>query len=257
MISIKTDAEVKSMREAGQITASVLNIACNAVTAGISTLEIDQLIGKELAARGAKSASLGYTNGNNKIPFPANACISLNDEIVHGIPSETRIINSGDIVSIDLVAVYDGLMADSTRTVVVGEVSSAVTCLVNETKIALNKGIEQAIDGNRVGNISAAIEKHAKKFGFGIVRELVGHGIGREMHEQPNIPNWGKASDGPILKAGMTIAIEPMLMLGGEQLRMAKDGWTILTADGKYAAHWEHTILVTKNNPEVLTELRK
>ncbi|MDR2668282.1 MAG: type I methionyl aminopeptidase [Puniceicoccales bacterium] len=255
MIKIKTEEEIVAMRRAGRVTADVLQVVCAAVIAGISTGELDKMVGEELRLRGARSACLGY--GGSKCPFPANACISVNDEVVHGIPSDGRTVCDGDIVSIDLVAIVDGFMGDSTITVAVGEVDDEVAKLLKVTEEALHAGIAAARSGNRIGDISAAIEKKAVDAGLGVVRELVGHGIGREMHEEPPIPNWGPEKSGPLLVPGMTLAIEPMFMLGREELIFCDDGWTVLTADGRPAAHFEHTILVTKNDPEVLTAPEK
>lgn len=255
MIPIKTPAEIATMRIGGQITAAVLGVMCSAAAEGVSTWDLDQICAIELAARGAKSACFGYSG--KQCPFPAQICISINDEVVHGIPSKQKFLKAGDIVSFDLVASYDGLMTDSTRTVIVGQTSPEAEQLVRQTELALFAGIAKALDGGHIGDISFAIESHAKKFKLGIVRELVGHGIGRDMHEDPRIPNWGRRGQGPKLKAGMTLAIEPMLMLGSETLNFDNDGWTVRTADGKWAAHWEHTVLVTKNAPEILTVLKK
>ena len=257
MIVVKSGDEIVAMRRAGRVTADVLQVVCAQVVDGISTGELDEIVGHELQVRGAKSACLGYDG--SKCPFPANACMSINEEVVHGIPSVNRIVRRGDIVSIDLVAVIDGFMGDSTVTVSVGAVEpgSDVDRLLKATEEALHLGIAAARPGNRIGDISAAIEKCARRSGLGVVRELVGHGIGREMHEDPPIPNWGKENTGPLLEPGMTLAIEPMFVLGGEKLAFLDDGWTVLTADGKKAAHFEHTILVTKSDPEVLTEWKK
>jgi methionyl aminopeptidase len=255
MVTIKSDDEIVAMRRACRVTADVLQTACSKVAAGVSTGEIDRLIASELSSRGATSACLGY--GVGKCPFPANACISINNEVVHGIPSDGRFIGAGDIVSIDLVADVDGFKGDSTVTVPVGDVSPEVAQLLAATEAALRAGIAVARPGNRIGDISAAIERVAVQFKLGIVRELVGHGIGREMHEDPQIPNWGLEKTGPLLRPGMTLAIEPMFMLGSEKLVFLDDGWTVVTADGRQAAHFEHTILITKSDPEVLTAPKK
>jgi methionyl aminopeptidase len=251
MISLKTEEEIEAMRRVGRVTAEVLDVVCAAVVPGVSTLALDQIIARELKMRGAKSACLGC--GGRLCPFPANACFSINDEVVHGIPSSERKVCEGDILSIDLVACLNGFMGDSTRTVAVGSVSPKVNLLLKATEAALRKGIAAAVSGNRVGDISAAIEECAKESKLSVVRELVGHGIGREMHEEPSIPNWGQKGTGPLLKEGMTLAIEPMFLLGSDKLVFLEDGWTVRTADGEFAAHFEHTIAITKNDPEILT----
>ncbi|MDR1457084.1 MAG: type I methionyl aminopeptidase [Puniceicoccales bacterium] len=252
MITIKNSEEIVAMRKVGRITADILAEICAAVAIGVSTWELDQLAIKSLKAHNAVGACYNY-QGRSRQPFPAHICISLNDEIVHGIPSKTRKIQSGDIVSLDLVAQHEGFMGDSTQTVAVGDVSDDVKKLLSVTERALHAGAEQAIEGNHVGDISFAIQRCAEEADLGIVRNLVGHGIGRNMHEEPNIPNFGEKGKGPRLEAGMTFAIEPMLMLGSEKILLDADGWTVRTADGKYAAHFEHTVLVTKGAPEILT----
>jgi methionyl aminopeptidase len=255
MIIVKGDDDIISMRRAGRITAEVLAAACGQIVAGISTGELDEIVAAELIARGAKSACLGY--GRKDCPFPSHACISLNDEIVHGIPSKGRIVRNGDIVSIDLVADVDGFMGDSTRTIAVGDVDASVARLLAVTEAALQRGIAAARPGNRVGDISFAIEQMALSEGFAVIKELVGHGIGRDMHEDPQIPNWGAAKSGPALAPGMTLAIEPMFALGDAKIKFFDDGWTVSTFDGMPAAHFEHTILVTKSDPEILTVSEK
>jgi methionyl aminopeptidase len=251
MIKIKNSEEIGAMRRVGRITADILAEICAAVEVGVSTWDLDQIAVRATKARNAIGACYNYP-GRLK-PFPAYVCTSVNDEVVHGIPSKTRKIQSGDIVSLDFVAEYEGFMGDSTRTVAVGEVPDDVKKLLDVTERALYAGIDQAVEGNRLGDISFAIQCCAEEAGLGIVRELVGHGIGKEMHEAPRIPNYGKKGTGPVLKAGMTFAIEPMFMLGREEIAIDGDGWTIRTADGKYAAHFEHTVLVTKDAPEILT----
>jgi methionyl aminopeptidase len=254
VITIKNSKEIEAMRKAGRITAQVLGEICAAVRVGVSTWELNQLAIQSLHAHGAIGACYNYPGNNG--PFPAHICISLNDEVVHGIPSKTRFVQQGDIVSLDLVAQYEDFMGDSTRTLAVGKVSADAEKLLRVTEQALYAGIEQAVEGNHIGDISFSIQQYAKDAGLGIVRQLVGHGIGRDMHEDPKIPNWGEKGTGPLVKAGMTLAIEPMFMLGGEELIFDRDGWTVRTKDGKYAAHFEHTILVTKSVPEILTKYK-
>ncbi|MDR3117530.1 MAG: type I methionyl aminopeptidase [Puniceicoccales bacterium] len=254
-ISIKSPEEMDAMRVAGRITAEALAAVCAAVRAGISTAELDQIARDELKRRGALAACLGYPGRGG--PFPGHICASINDEVVHGIPSKDRILAEGDVVSLDLVGLVNGFMGDATRTVSVGPVKDEhVARLLEGTERALAEGIAQALPGNRVGDISAAVEACAGRFQLGVVRELVGHGIGREMHEGPSIPNHGRPHAGPLLRAGMTLAIEPMLLLGKEKLLFDADGWTVRTADGSWAAHFEHTVLVTGGAPEILTEIK-
>lgn len=250
-IPIKSAHSIEKMRIAGDITAEVLADVCAAVGEGVSTFELDQLAAEFLREKGATSPCLGY--GGPKNPYPGSICLSINDEVVHGVPRKDKLLRNGDIVSVDLVAEYDGFMGDSTRTVAVGEISSEVRNLLQWTEEALRIGIQQAIAGQQVGDISAAIQNYAESRSLGVVRELVGHGIGRKMHEEPQVPNWGIAGTGPRLRPGMTIAIEPMLTLGSHLLHFDNDGWTVRTADGSWAAHFEHTILITKGQPEVLT----
>jgi methionyl aminopeptidase len=204
---------------------------------------------------GAKSSTLGFRAG--KKVFPAYGCFSINDEIVHGIPSQKRILCDGDIISIDLAMSVDGFVGDNTRTIAVGTVKPEVRHLIDVTKQALQAGIDAARPGHTVGHISAAIQHWADGNKFGIVRELIGHGVGREMHEDPAVPNYGVAGQGPELKPGMTLAIEPMFTLGKAKISEDPDGWTIRSADGSWSAHWEHTILITENAPEILTLLKK
>lgn len=254
MISVKTEEEMEAMRRVGRATAEVLDVVCRAVAPGVSTWDLDQIVAQEFKIRGAESASLGYAG--RTCPFPAHACFSINDEVVHGIPSPGRKVYAGDILSIDLVGRLGGFMGDSTRTVAVGAVPSEVNLLLKATEAALYEGIAVAVPGNRVGDISETIESYAKKYRLSVVRELTGHGIGREMHEEPAIPNWGRKGTGPVLREGMTLAIEPMFLLGGDALVFSEDGWTVRTADGKFAAHFEHTVAVTKSGPEILTALK-
>ncbi|MDR0428788.1 MAG: type I methionyl aminopeptidase [Puniceicoccales bacterium] len=249
---------ISKMRRVGQLTAEILALACAAVKEGMCTWDLEEIVVHELEIRGATGPCYHYVSGDEGVPFPAHICVSINDEVVHGIPRKDRFIRNGDVVSLDLVVHYDGFMGDSTRTVTVGKVSSRKKELLQVTEQALRAGIEKAVEGNHVGDISYAIQRCAEKARLGIVRELVGHGIGKDMHEPPAIPNWGKRGSGPMLVAGMTIAIEPMFMLGGDDICVSKeDGWTVRTADGGCAAHCEHTVLVTKNSPEVLTSYEK
>ena len=254
-IIIKTEAEIEKMRDAGRVAAAVLDVVKQNVVEGISTYELDQIAKKEMMSFGAVSSSFGYGDADN--PFPGYICISINDEVVHGIGRKDVVVKDGDLVSLDVALNYKGFVGDNTVTVGVGNVSKENQRLLTVTEQALYKGIDQAIEGNCVGDISWAIQSFVEKNRFGVVRELVGHGVGREMHEEPQVPNVGRAHSGPRLKAGMTIAIEPMLTAGLPKLCTLEDGWTIVTQDGKASAHFEHTILITKDSPEILTTLKK
>ncbi len=245
-IPIKTAAEIDKMRAAGRAAATVLAKLSALVQPGITTGEIDRLAGEYMAELGCRSAFLGYRG------FPAQTCISLNEEVVHGIGGPRRLAY-GDIVKIDTGVVLDGWIGDTATTVPCGAVDPATERLCTATRRILESAIPLAVAGRRLGDLSHHIEQEALREGFGVVREFVGHGVGRRLHEEPQIPNYGRKGSGPKLKAGMTLAIEPMINLGGEGVRILEDGWTVVTSDGKPSAHFEHTILVTENEPEVLT----
>jgi methionyl aminopeptidase len=245
-IPIKTAAEIEKMRAAGRAAATVLAKLSAIVQPGITTGEIDRLAGEYMAELGCRSAFLGYRG------FPAQTCISLNEEVVHGIGGSRRLAY-GDIVKIDTGVVLDGWIGDTATTVPCGAVDPATERLCTATRRILESAIPFAVAGRRLGDLSHHIEQEALREGFGVVREFVGHGVGRRLHEEPQIPNYGRKGSGPKLKAGMTLAIEPMINLGGEGVRILEDGWTVVTTDGKPSAHFEHTILVTENEPEVLT----
>jgi methionyl aminopeptidase len=251
-IIIKSDKEIATMREAGRIVAEVLRILSERVKPGMKTKELDILAERELKRLGAKPSFKGYRG------FPANLCVSVNDEIVHGIPGD-RVLNDGDIVSLDFGAIYHGFQGDAAVTVAVGNASPEARRLIDTTRAALETGIAAARAGATLGDVSAAIQQHAESRGYSVVREYTGHGIGREMHEDPQIPNcteppYGlKPGAGPLLKKGMTLAIEPMLNVGGWHTKVADDHWTVRTADGSLSAHFEHTIAINDNEPEVLT----
>ena len=250
MIPIKSDRDLKIMREACAIAATVLDELCQIAKEGVTTLEIDKA-GKEIMAKySCRSACYHYKAG--RLRYPGYLCISVNDEVIHGIGSD-RVLKSGDIVSMDVSVIYKGFVGDNTRTVLIGEVDAETQKLVKATDIALHKGIEQARAGNRVGDISAAIQAYVESCGYGIVEEFTGHGVGRSMHEEPQIPNYGRAGTGPVLRAGMTLAIEPMITMGSPEIFVGDDGWTVYTSDGKPSCHIEHTVLVTNDNPEILT----
>jgi methionyl aminopeptidase len=245
-IPIKTAAEIDKMRAAGRAAATILAKLSALVQPGITTGEIDRLAGEYMAELGCRSAFLGYRG------FPAQTCISLNEEVVHGIGGPRRLAY-GDIVKIDTGVVLDGWIGDTATTVPCGAVDPATERLCTATRRILESAIPFAVAGRRLGDLSHHIEQEALREGFGVVREFVGHGVGRRLHEEPQIPNYGRKGSGPKLKAGMTLAIEPMINLGGEGVRILEDGWTVVTSDGKPSAHFEHTILVTENEPEVLT----
>ena len=247
-ITIKSQSEMMLMREAGKITGGAIQYAGERIKPGMSTLDIDMLVGEYYARHGAKSAFKGLYG------FPGNACISINDEIIHGIPKANRRVKEGDIVSIDTGAAYKGFNGDSTKTFPVGKISEEAKALLEVTEKALYEGIAQAQVGARVGDISHAVEVYCASRGYGIVRNYCGHGIGREVHESPEIPNWGRAGHGPRLVAGMTICIEPMINVRGDDVKQLKNGWTIVTASGSLSAHFEHTIAITPDGPVILTE---
>lgn len=244
---VKTESEIKNMRISGQLLASVLKLLKDKTTAGMTTHEAARLAAKELKSLGGQPAFFDYQG------FPDVLCVSINDEIVHGIPSQ-RELKSGDLVSYDFGVNYQGMITDAALTMVVDNSQDKnVQRLLSGTEQALYDGVDVLKDGVRVGDLSAAIERTLKKHNLGIVRELVGHGVGHHLHEEPNIPNYGTAGTGPALKAGMTIAIEPMTMLGKEDIGMYADGWTVVTADHSLSAHFEHTVLITREGAEILT----
>ena len=253
-IIIKSDAEIALMREAGRITAKVLNILGAAVKPGMRTEELDAIAEKEVKKLGVVSSFKGYHG------YPASVCISVNDEIVHGIPGP-RVLKEGDIVSIDFGVIYKGFQGDAARTVPVGVIKPEIRRLLDTTEQALKAGIKAARGGARLGDISAAIEDYAESRGYRVVREYTGHGIGRQMHEDPQVPNTTKSilgmmkGSGPLLKKGMTMAIEPMVNIGGWETKVNKNGWTVHTLDGSWSAHFEDTIAVTDGEAEVLTRI--
>ena len=247
-IIIKSEREIATMRQAGRIVASVLEVLKKELRVGMKTEELDSIAAGELENMGAKPSFKGYRG------FPANLCVSINDEIVHGIPGE-RIINDGDIVSLDLGAIYDSFQGDAAISVIMGNGSPQARKLVEVTEGALEAGIAAARCGARLGDISVAIQHYAESRGYSVVREYTGHGIGRQMHEKPQIPNFGRSGEGPELKKGMTLALEPMVNVGDWRTRVGDDHWTVFTSDGSLSAHFEHTIAITDGEPEVLTIL--
>ena len=248
MITLKSAAEIKQMETACKISAQALAHAGKFMQEGISTFEIDEEIRKFIVGSGAKPNFLGLYG------FPGSACISVNHEIIHGIPSKSKILRSGDIVSVDTGAFYDGFNGDNAFTFMVGDVAEDVKLLLQRTQESLMKGIAAAKPGNRIGDISFAIQSHVEQFGYGVVKEYVGHGIGRKLHEDPEVPNFGKPGRGPRLAPGMTLAIEPMINLSGAGCKQLADGWTVVTASGKPSAHFEHTIVITNDGARILTQ---
>lgn len=247
---VKTDAEIKSMRISGKMLASVLGYLKTKVKPGISSKDLATLAARELKKLGGRPAFLDYQG------FPDVLCVSINEEVVHGIPRASKIINNGDIVSLDFGVNYQGMITDAAISVIAGvSHDKKVQQLLKTTHQALMAGIDAVKDGVRVGDISAAVQTVLDKHHFGIVRDLVGHGVGHNLHEEPNIPNYGSRGNGPALKKNSTIAIEPMATLGGYDVNTAEDGWTVHTRDGSWAAHFEHTVLITKDSAEIITTL--
>ncbi len=247
-IIIKSDQEIKIMRQAGRFVAIILEVLKSQVRPGIKTEELDFIAAKELEKLGARPSFKGYRG------FPANLCISVNDEIVHGIPGK-RVLHEGDIVSLDFGAIYMGFHGDAAVTVGVGSITPQAEQLMETTENTLKAGVAAAYPGARLGDISAAVQRYAESRGYSVVREYTGHGIGREMHEDPQIPNFGLPGQGPVLRKGMALAIEPMVNIGDWRTRLGDNHWTVSTSDGSLSAHFEHTIAVTDAEPEVLTVL--
>jgi len=245
---IKTASEISAMRDSGRMLASVLEILMARAEPGMSTKDLADLAARELTALGGKASFLGYQG------FPDVLCVSLNNEVVHGIPNKERIIANGDILSLDFGVTYKGMITDGARSLIVGKPKQQRhQQLVERTERSMYAGINAVHDRVRTGDIGSAVQSVLDKFRYGIVRDLVGHGVGHHLHEDPNIPNYGRANTGPWLSAGMTIAIEPMATLGTDRVEVAKDGWTILTADGSWSAHFENTVLITEDGAEILT----
>ena len=256
MVTIKSKREIELMKQACQVVAVVYQELEKYIKPGISTLELDNFAGRIIRENGGVPAQKGYPSGVKGIPpFPAVLCVSINDEVIHGIPSARKIIHDGDIVSLDLVVYKNGFHGDAARTFIVGETSKENKRLVEVTKQAFFEGIKYAKPGNRIGDVCHAIGEYVHSQGFSVVREFQGHGIGKEMHEDPGIPNYGKAGRGIRLEPGMTLAIEPMVIQGKPNILELEDGWTIITEDGSMAAHYENTILITEKEPEILTML--
>lgn len=247
MIIIKTDTEIHKMRDAGRITALARQLAGEHVREGVTTKFIDRKVKEFIVSHGAKPSFLGLYG------FPASACISVNEEVIHGIPSDERVLKYGDIVSVDVGAFYKGYHGDCAATFVVGDTDDESKRLIEVTRQSFFEGIKFAVDGNRVGDISAAVQAYVEKNGFSVVRDFVGHGVGKDLHENPDVPNYGKPGRGPRLQTGMTIAVEPMVNAGTWRVKTLSNDWTVVTIDGKRSAHYENTIAITENGVEILT----
>ena len=256
MVTIKSKREIELMREAGRIACLAQKEIEKAIKPGISTYELDRIAETVIIANGGIPAEKGYPSGRKGVPdFPGSICASVNDEVIHGIPSKRAVLKDGDIISIDLVVYKNGYHGDCARTYIVGNVSKSTENLIKVTKQAFFEGIKFAKKGYRLGDISSAIGNYVEQNGYSVVKEFQGHGIGAQMHEEPGIPNYGKAGRGIRLEPGMTLAIEPMVIMGKSGILELEDGWTIITEDGSLAAHYENTILITEKEPEILTKL--
>jgi methionyl aminopeptidase len=246
-VELKSDSEISLMREAGRIVTEILDELEKAVAPGVSTLELDQLAEKLIYEKDSKPAFKGYHG------FPCCLCASINEEVVHGIPSKKRKLKEGDLMKLDFGVVYRGFYGDSARTVPVGRITPEAQALVDATRESLYRGIAAMVVGNRIGDIGHAVQSHVEPKGYSVVRNFVGHGIGKKLHELPQIPNFGEPGTGMRLRAGMVLAVEPMVNAGTSDVKVLSDDWTAVTVDGKLSAHWEHTILITESGPEILT----
>jgi methionyl aminopeptidase len=249
MIICKSAAEIEKLRRSGKMVRQVLGEVREQVRPGATTMDLEKFVARRFRELGAKSAFKGYRG------YPCVLCASVNEEVVHGIPSDRRVLKDGDILSLDTGVIFDGYYGDSAITVPVGAINESAERLLKVTEESLEIAIEKVRLGNRLGDVSAAVQEHAEKNGYSIVREFVGHGIGKAMHEEPQIPNYGQAGHGPVLKEGMVFAIEPMVNAGTAGVRVLQDNWTAVTNDGKLSAHFEHMVAVTHNGPDVLTRL--
>lgn len=247
MIYLKTDEEIELMREANQLVGKTLAEVCKHVAPGISTLQLDKIAEEFIRDHGAVPAFLGYGG------FPNSICASVNEQVVHGIPSSTKILQEGDIISVDCGTILNGYVGDSAYTFCVGEVDPKVKDLLKTTKESLYLGIQAAVEGKRIGDISNAVQTYCESHNCSVVRELVGHGIGKRMHEEPEVPNYGRRGCGPLLKSGMCICIEPMINLGSKNVVFERDGWTVRTKDRKCSAHFEHCIAIRPEGPQILS----
>ncbi|MGO9378332.1 MAG: type I methionyl aminopeptidase [Dissulfurispiraceae bacterium] len=249
MIIVKSQTEIRKIAEACRIVAEVLQGLKSHITEGMSTGDIESFVDDGILKRGAAAAFRGYRG------YPSSVCVSVNDQVIHGIPSRAMKLKSGDIVGVDIGTVLDGFYGDAAVTIPVGKIRAENAQLLKVTEEALLLGIEKAIVGNRIGDISSAVQGHVEKHGYSVVRAFVGHGIGRSLHEEPQVPNYGRAGQGPRLREGMTLAIEPMVNAGSSEVRILDDGWTAVTTDGSWSAHFEHTIAITKQGPKILTKI--
>ncbi len=249
MIICKSSVEIEKLRRSGRMVRQVLGEIREHVRPGVTTLDLEKYVAKRFKELGARPAFKGYRG------YPCCLCASVNNEVIHGIPSEHRTLKEGDIVSLDTGVVLDGYYGDSAITIPVGAISEPAQRLLRVTEEALDLAVEKARLGNRLGDVSATVQQYAEKNGYSVVREFVGHGIGKSMHEEPQVPNFGQAGHGPVLKEGMVFAIEPMVNAGGPAVRVLDDNWTAVTVDGKLSAHFEHMVAVTRNGPDVLTRV--
>ncbi len=249
MIQIKTEAEFAKMREAGKVVEAALHALGQAVEPGISTWELDEIARKTFEKYGAISSSYHYGDP----PFPGQICVSPNEVIVHGIPRKDKVLKEGDIVTCDVCCSLDGYHADAARTFAVGQISEEAAKLIRVTEECFWKGFEMANTEHRIGDVSAAVQAYAESFGYGVIRELTGHGIGQKLHEDPDVPNYGRAGHGPRIVKGMAFCVEPMISSGRREIALLDDDWTVITRDRKYAAHYENTIIITENGPEIIT----
>ena len=247
MVTIKTARELSKMKDACRISARALRVAGEAVKPGVTTYEIDTLVRKFIEKQGATPSFLGYGG------FPASACISVNNVVIHGIPSKNIVLKDGDIVSVDVGAYYEGFHGDNAYTFPCGKVSASAQALLDATRESLNMGIAQALAGNRIGDIGSAVQRYVEARSYSVVREFVGHGVGAKLHEDPSVPNYGTPSRGVRLLPGMTIAIEPMVNEGTFEVKVLDDKWTTVTKDGKLSAHFEHTVAITPDGPKIMT----
>ncbi len=248
---VRNEQQMKSMREAAQVAATVLDRMCELVTPGLNTYDLDQAGRRFIEELGGESACYKYQVGSRI--YPAFTCLSVNDEVVHGIGSLDRALGEGDIISVDVCTRYNGYIGDNCRTVGVGRLDPEMQRLLDVTEESMYEGIKAARVGNRVGKVSSAVQRVVEKAGFSVIRDFVGHGVGRSLHEEPQIPNFGKPGNGPKLREGAVVCIEPMVNMGRYQVKMAKDGWTALSSDGSPSAHFEHTVIITKDGPEILS----
>ena len=248
-IILKTAEQIRLMKEAGRITGEAILKARDVIRPGVSTWEVDRVIHDYIVKCGAKPSFLGYAG------FPGSACVSVNSEVIHGIPSRKRILEEGDLVKVDVGALYRGYHGDSAKTFAVGRVSPEAERLIERTRECFYRGVAKAVAGNRIGDVGHAVQACAEEAGFSVVREYVGHGVGSHLHEEPDVPNYGTEGRGCRLYAGMTIAIEPMVNAGGAGVRVLPDGWTVVTSDGRLSAHYEHTVAITDDGPVLLTDV--